>query len=147
MKPDNSTYTVTAPDLMLTENGMSVLISCNDEKKIEEIKDIFEKIVHTSLIFNVQRAPTNENTVAWMWYVSQPADIMIVDLDTASTTDVCAALLRKKDPERLTVFLSEKNKKKDLVRLINATGHYPILNSIDELDFYIKFEMKVEDAQ
>ena len=147
MKQDNSTYTVTAPDLLLTENGMSVLITCNDEDKIQEIKNIFEDIVQTSLIFNVQRAPTNENTVAWMWYVSQPADIMIIDLDTVAPVDVCAALLRPIDTDHLTIFLSEKHKRKDIVRLINATAKYPILNSLDELDFYIKFEMKIEDTK
>ena len=145
MKQDNSTYTVTAPDLMLTENGMSVLITCNDEEKIQQIKDIFESIVQTSIIFNVRRAPTNESTVAWLWYVSQPCDIMIIDIDTCSPTDVCAALLRPRDDNHITVFLSEKHKRKDMIRLLNATASYPILNSIEELEWYIKMEMKVVD--
>lgn len=147
MKPDNSSYTVTAPDLLLTENGMSVLITCNDEEKIEQIKEIFENIVLTSIIFNVQRAPTNENTVAWLWYVSQPADIMIVDVDTCNPVDVSAALLRPQDDNHITVFLSEKHKNKAMIRLLNATASYPILNSLDELEFYIKLEMKVEDTK
>lgn len=147
MKHDNSTYTVTAPDLLLTENGMSVLITCNDEAKISHIKDIFESIVHTSIIFNVQRAPTNENTVAWMWYVSQPADIMIVDLDTCAEVDICASLLRKKDENHITVFYTEKSKRKDMIKLINATASYPILTNLDELEYYIKYELKVEDTE
>lgn len=146
MKPDNSTYTVTAPDLLLTENGMSVVITCNDEEKVQRIKDIFESIVQTSIIFNVQRAPTNENTVAWMWYVSQPADIMIIDVDTCNPVDVCAALLRNTDENHITVFLSEKHKNKAMIRLLNATSTYPILNTLEELEFYIKLEMKVEDV-
>ena len=43
MKLDNSSYTVTPPDLMLTEHGVSVLVSSTDEKLITKIKDIFEK--------------------------------------------------------------------------------------------------------
>ena len=118
-----------------------------ETSKIDAIKDIFEEIIMTSIIFNVQRAPTNENTVAWMWYVSQPADIMIVDVDTCNPVDVSAALLRPIDDNHITVFLSEKHKNKAMIRLLNATSTYPILNSIDELQYYIKLEMKVEDVQ
>jgi len=131
---------------MLTENGMSVLITCNDEEKIQRIKDMFEKIILTSIIFNVQRAPTNENTVAWLWYVSQPSDIMIVDVDTCNPVDVSAALLRPQDENHITIFLSEKHKNKAMIRLLNATSTYPILGNLDELEYYIKLEMKVEDA-
>lgn len=147
MKQDNSSYTVTAPDLLLTENGMSVLISSTNEQVLDEIKEIFEKYVHSSIIFNVQKTPTNENSVAWMWYVSQPADIMIVDLDTVSPVDVCAALLRTQDDDHITVFISEKQKRKDMIRLINATAKYVVVNTIEELEFYIKYELKVDDTQ
>lgn len=147
MKQDNSTYTVTAPDLMLTENGMTVLISSTDEDKVKFIKSVFEKHVYTSIIFNVQKTPTNENTVAWLWYVSQPADVMIIDLDTCAPVDVCSALLRSTDSNHLTVFLSEKHKRKDMVRLLNATASYPILNTLEELEFYIKYELKIEDTE
>lgn len=144
MKNDNSTYTVTAPDLMLTENGMSVFISTTDHQREQDIIAIFEKYVYSSIIFNVQRSPTNENSVAWLWYVSQPCDVMIVDLDTASATDACAAMIRPRDDNHITIFLSEKNKKKDLVKLINATSSYPIMSNMDELEFYLKLELKLE---
>ena len=147
MKQDNSTYTVTAPDLLLTENGMTILISSTDEERVNAIKDIFERLVFSSLIFNVQKSPTNENTVAWLWYVSQPADIMIVDLDTSSTVDVCAALLRSQDEDHITVFYSEKHRRKDLIRLLNAPARYPIFSDIGDLEQYLKYELKVDDFE
>lgn len=38
MKLDNSSYTVTPPDLMLTEHGVTVLVSSTNDKLIEQIK-------------------------------------------------------------------------------------------------------------
>jgi hypothetical protein len=76
--------------------------------------------------------------------VSQPADIMIVDLDTASPTDATAAVLRPRDDNHITIFYSEKYKKRDLIRLINANSSYPILNNLDELEYYFKLEMKID---
>ena len=145
MKADNSSYTVTAPDLKLTEHGANILITCNDQDKIEDIKYIFENNLIAGNVFNIQRAPTNENTVSWMWYVSQSAEIMVLDIDTCSPTDVCAALLRPVDDNKMTIFLSEKYKRKDMIRLINATHRYPILSSLDDLEAYLRIELKLDD--
>ena len=51
MKLDNSSYTVTPPDLMLTEHGVSVLISSTNDKLIKSVKDVFEKYISTSIVF------------------------------------------------------------------------------------------------
>lgn len=143
MKRDNSSYTVTPPDLLLTDDGMTVLISSTNNKIINEIKTIFEKYIYSSIIFKVQNKPTNENTLSWMWYVSRTCDIMIVDLDTCAWVDVCTALTKERDEDHIVIFYSEKHKKRDAVRLLNVTSSYLILRSLDEIDYYIKEELKI----
>jgi len=61
MKLDNSSYTVTPPDLMLTEHGVTVLVSSTNDKLIEQIKDIFEKYIATSIVFYIQQKETNSS--------------------------------------------------------------------------------------
>jgi hypothetical protein len=146
MERDNSSYTVTSPDLLLTDDGMTVMISSTNEYFIDNVKLLFEKYVYTSIIFKVQPKVTNENTLPWMWYVSRSCDVMIIDLDTCAWVDICTALLKEIDENHIVVFYSEKYKKREVVRLINATSSYMVLRSIDELDEYIKIEMKYNGA-
>lgn len=141
MQADNSSYTVTAPDLLLTDDGISVLITSTNEELVKSIKALYEKYIDTSIVFNLQQTPTTENTISWIWYVSGQVDTMIVDLDSCAWVDVCAALLKQQDENHGLIFISEKNKKRDAVRLINATGNYIILKSVEEFDTYLKVQL------
>lgn len=141
MQSDNSSYTVTAPDLLLTDDGISVLITSTNEELVKSIKALYEKYIDTSIVFNLQQTPTTENTISWIWYVSGQVDTMIVDLDSCAWVDVCAALLKQQDENHGLIFISEKNKKRDAVRLINATGNYIILKSVEEFDTYLKVQL------
>ena len=62
MKNDNSSYTVTPPDLYMTEHGISVLISSTNEELTDKIKDLFEKHIAISIVFLVQNKKTNSGT-------------------------------------------------------------------------------------
>lgn len=143
MQEDNSSYTVTSPDLFLTDDGISVLISSTDKKLVQGIKALYEKYIETSIIFNIQDKPTTENNVSWMWYVSKPVDMMIIDLDTCAWVDVCTALLKPQDENHTVVFLSQKNKKREAVRLINATSNYVILKDLVHFDGFLKIKLGV----
>ena len=43
MKSDNSSYTVTNPDLFLTDDGISVLITSTNPDFVTGVKNLFEK--------------------------------------------------------------------------------------------------------
>jgi hypothetical protein len=142
MKSDNSSYTVTSPDLLLTEDGISVLITSTDKPLIENIKAIYEKYINTSIVFNVNSVPTTEKSISWMWYVSRAVDMMIVDLDTCAWEDVCTAMTKNQDENHVVVFLNQKNKKPAGVRLINATSEYLIIDSIEMFDAYLASQLQ-----
>ncbi|MDA9302662.1 hypothetical protein N9578_00425 [bacterium] len=141
MQQDNSSYTVTSPDILLTDDGISILVTSKNPELVDDIKALYEKYIDTSIVVNVQDKNTSENTVSWMWYVSRPCDMMIIDLDTCAWIDVCIAMTKKQDDNHSIVFINQKNKKRDAVRLLNATSEYLILKSIDEFDVYLKSQL------
>ena len=144
MKADNSSYTITNPDLFLTNDGISVLITSTSRLFIDEVKAIIEHhIQNHSIVFNVQATLTTETGVPWMWYVSRAVDIMFVDLDTCAWIDVCTALTKEQDDNHVVVFYSEKDKKGDAIKLINATSKYVILKSIKEISGYMETHVQL----
>lgn len=140
MKPDNSSYTVTAPDLYLAEAGLNVLITSTNSELIDGIKLLFEKYILSSIVFNVQDKPTNSSSLPWMWHVSRTCEYMIVDLDTCAWEDIMAALLKTRDETHQVIFYSAKNKKREAVKLINATSKFIIFNSISQLDKFLDID-------
>jgi len=143
MKPDNSSYTITNPDLFLTNDGISVLITSTNKAFIDEVKLIIENHIEHSIVFNVQPSSTTETGVPWMWYVSRAVDIMFVDLDTCAWVDICTALTKDQDDNHVVVFYSEKDKKRDAIKLINETSQYTILKSIKEISAYMETHVQL----
>ena len=143
MKPDNSSYTITNPDLFLTNDGISVLITSTNKDFIDEVKLIVENHIEHSIVFNVQPSSTTETGVPWMWYVSRAVDSMFVDLDTCAWVDICTALTKDQDDNHVVVFYSEKDKKRDAIKLINATSQYTILKSIKEISGYMETHVQL----
>ncbi len=144
MKIDNSSYTVTPPDLYMTEHGISILISSTNTDFIVSVKELFEKFIATSIVFLVQNKKTNSETLPWMWNVSKTCDFMIVDVDTCAWEDIMTGLLKSKDEENTVLFYSDKYKRRETVKLINATGTNLVVRSLDDINNYIKLQMSPE---
>ena len=144
MTQDNSSYTVTSPDILLTDDGINILICSHDTTFIDSVKRIYEQMIETSIVFNVQRTDTNESNIGWLFYVSAGVDIMIVDVDTCQWIDICTAMTRINDSNRQTYFVSEKGKKRELIRLINAQRKYTILRSLSEVEALVSIQLGLE---
>lgn len=146
MKTDNSVYTVTYPDLHITEDGMTVLVSSTSKDFVESVKGIFEKYISTSIVFYVQPKKTNSETLAWMWNTSNTCDLMIVDIDTCAWEDIMAALIKPSISNNGVMFYSDKYKRRETARLINATGTNLIVRRIEDIDTFIKLQMNPESG-
>lgn len=146
MKTDNSVYTVTYPDLHITEDGMSVLVSSTDGNFVQKVKDIFEKYISTSIVFYVQPKKTNSETLAWMWNVSTTCDLMIVDIDTCAWEDIMSALIKPSISNNGVIFYSDKYKRRETARLINATGTNLIVRNVEDIDRFIRLQMSPESV-
>lgn len=144
MKIDNDSYTVTPPDLYMTEHGISILISSTNNDLINPVKELFEKFIATSIVFLVQNKKTNSETLPWMWNVSKTCDFMIIDVDTCAWEDIMAGLLKSKEEENTVLFYSDKYKRRETVKLINATGTNLVVRSMVDINNYIKLQMRPE---
>ena len=141
MKIDNSSYTVTHPDLMLTPDGVNVCISSTDKQLIKSIQNTFEKYLLSSIVFNVQNTITTDKSLAWLYYISEPADFLIIDLDTCAWIDICLAMKKQEVEGKYILFFNQRNIKPEAVTLINAMGDFYMLTSIDRLDNFIHSEI------
>tara|TARA_B100000927_G_C16471412_1_gene471725 strand:- start:1992 stop:2441 length:450 start_codon:yes stop_codon:yes gene_type:complete len=139
---DNSSYTVTAPDLYLTDDGISVLICSQDELFRKKIKDLLERYIISSLVFFENKNVTTEQNVAWEYFVSKQADLMIVDMDTCEYVDLCVALTRPIPQGKWTLFVNRKGSKREVLRIISAEGKYYQFRTIDEIEQFIITELQ-----
>ena len=144
MRTDNSVYTVTYPDLHMSDDGMTVLVTSTDENFIDNVKGIFEKYIYTSIVFYVQPNKTNSETLAWMWNVSTTCDLMIIDIDTCAWEDIMAALIKPTISNDGVMFYSSKYKRRETARLINATGTNLIVRKVEDIDRFVKLQMNPE---
>jgi elongation factor P hydroxylase len=139
---DNSSYTVTAPDLFLSENGVNVLITSTNEELINNFKLLFEKFIRSSVVFNVQQVETKTNSLPWMWHVSRTCEYMLVDLDTCAWEDIMAALMKRTDTNHTVIFYSEKQVRREAIKLINATSNYITINNLEELNKFLDIDTR-----
>ncbi len=135
---DNSSYTVTSPDLLLSSNGITILIISQNKNNVENIKRMFEKYIVNQIVFCVQDKVTTEANMGWAYYISRSCDMVIVDLDNCEWIDVCMALTKElKEEFEKVIFYSERQKKRTVEMLQNSIGNYVMVRSIQELDTYI----------
>ena len=139
---DNSSYTVTAPDLFLSENGVNVLITSTNEELIEHFKLLFEKYIRTSVVFNVQQVETKPDSMPWMWHVSRTCEYMLIDVDTCAWEDIMAAITENKDAKSYCNFYSEKKVRREAIKLLNATSQYIIINNLEELNKFLDIDTR-----
>lgn len=138
MKHDDSSYTVTSPDLMLTESGMSVLISSTDTEFVEELKLLIEQYIDAvAIVFYVQDKPTNESNLPWFYHASMSADLLIIDIDTCNWVDILSTALNHKG---MLIYYSPKHKKRDALKVLHASAKYPIIHSREDLKEFITAE-------
>lgn len=141
MKIDNSSYTVTHPDLMLTQDGINVCISSTDTELVKSIQHTFEKFIQSSIVFNVQKNVTTDTTLAWLYYISEPADFLLIDLDTCAWIDICLAMKKQEVEGKYVLFFNQRNVKPEAVTLINAMGQFYMLDGVKKLDNFIHQEI------
>lgn len=140
MKSDNSSYTVTSPDLFLSDNGVSVVISSTDTELTSGIKLLVEKYIMSSIVFYVQGSKTTSVSLPWLWHVSRSCEFMIVDIDTCAHEDIMAALLKTVDEGHQVIFYSPKKKRREAIKLLNASSKFVMLSNINELDAYLRIQ-------
>ena len=126
---DNGIFTITPPDMQLSENGPSVTIISTDEKMIEDVEDLHETIFRNVPV-NVYHPAGHiqDSNLAWSLSVMRLSDTVFVDLDTANELSILCAMISKAN----VVFIAGHNRP-EVIKLLNSTDtEFAIYNSVGE---------------
>ena len=96
----------------------------------------------TSLVFFENKSVTTETNVAWEYFISKQADLMVVDMDTCEYVDICVALRRPLPEGKWTLFVNQKGSKRDVQRVISAEGKYFSFKTVREIETFIQTELQ-----
>lgn len=127
---ENSIFTITPPDMMLSVNGPSITIISENDTLIKEIEDLHESMFKTVSV-NIYHCngPVNEENLAWVISVMRLSDTVFVDLDTATELGIMTSIVTDSN----AVYISKKNLKKGIVKLFNAMREgYTIYDSPED---------------
>ena len=69
---------------------------------------------------------------------------MVVDVDTCAWEDIMSGLLKSKEQQNTVLFYSDKYKRRETVKLINATGTNLVVRTIEDINNYIILQMNPE---
>lgn len=134
---ENSIFTITPPDMMLSDEGPSVTVLSTDEDFIKRIESIQENLFRTvSVNIYHPNGPVTENKLAWLISVMRLSDTIYVDLNTVNDIGLLTALLSSTE----VACIDQGNKRRDIAKLFNSIAQED-LRVYDSLDDYLEMMM------
>ena len=103
---------------------------------------MMEKYIISSIVFFENAKPTTEQNVAWEYFVSKQADLMIVDMDSCEYADLLVAITRPIPTGKWTIFVNQKGSKRDALRVISAEGKYFQFRNLEDIELFIQTEIQ-----
>ena len=127
---ENPIYTVTPPDMLLPDNGPVITVLSSNTEFVLDLEALYENIFKTVPITLYQPdGAIDDANCAWVMSMMRFSDTIYVDLDNITELGlVCAFMVKKKG----TVYFSEKNKRKSVVRLLNTIPEVNVYDKIGE---------------
>lgn len=130
---ENAIYTVTPPDLLLPTTGPIVTVISTDKDFVDSVETLYENIFNTvSVALYHPDGKITEKNLAWLLSAMRMSDTVYVDLDDLNELGIALVLLAQSK----NVYISERNKKQGIVKLLNSTNHQ-IFESIKEYSQYV----------
>ena len=128
---ENAIYTVTPPDMMLPVDGPIITILSPRKEFVSEVEQLYETLFNTTsvTIYHPGGKITDSNS-AWLLSMINFSDTTYIDLDQLNDIGLVLSMI---DPER-KVFIGEK--KTNLIKLLNCSGEYTIMESIKDYADY-----------
>lgn len=117
---ENSIYTITPPDMHLTDTGPTITVVSTNEKFISKVETLHERLFKTVpvSIYHCD-GQVNESNMAWLISVMRFSDNVFVDLDTANDLGILCAIFSDTN----TVFINNEKKRNDIAKLFNAVNN------------------------
>lgn len=134
MQEDTGIFIITPPDMHLVENGPSITVISTDEEFIQQVENAHEAFF-SSVSMNIYHpnGHVKDSNLAWTLSVMNLSDTVFVDLETANELGIITSMVSKKT----VVFVGDKSRK-ELTKLFNTSGDYPVYKSMEEyMDFIL----------
>lgn len=136
---ENSIFTVTPPDIRLSEYGPSITVISSNVDFITEIDNMYEQMFKTVpvTIYHPNGPVKDDNKLAWLLSVINISDTVFVDLATASEISILTIAL----VECNVVLINRDHARPDIVKLCNSTKEG--IAVYDSLEDYFNFVLLI----
>jgi hypothetical protein len=136
----DSVYTVTPPDLRVTESGPSILMLGVAFDDSDPYIDLFDKLFPDSdVTFYTSESGPSEDNLAWYRATSSISSSIIVDIDNIAPEELLLALQAEFEGKSLVFWISPKQKNPKLQKLLNSY-QYAIFSNINEIGSFLEAE-------
>lgn len=137
MKPKNTVYTVTPPDLAIPTIGPSVLLLGVDLDNSKAYTDVYDKLFpEVEITFFVSEDGFHPRHVAWFRAVAGMASSIFVNLDNITAEEVFLAMQAEHENRAMVYWISQDKKYPAMVGLLNSY-QYQVFSSIDEIENFL----------
>jgi hypothetical protein len=131
---ENAIYNVTPPDLLLPMDGPIVTVISSRETFVNSVEALYENIFNTvSVVLYHPNGKINDNNLAWLMSTMKLSDTVYVDLDDLNELGIALCLIANTK----NVYISEKNKKQGIIKLLNSNNKNQIFDSIEDYSEYV----------
>jgi len=116
---ENSIYTITPPDMHLTDNGPTITVVSTNDKFLSKVETLHERLFKTVpvSIYHCD-GQVNESNMAWLISVMRFSDNVFVDLDTANDLGILCSIFS----DSSTIYINKEKKRNDIAKLFNSVN-------------------------
>jgi hypothetical protein len=116
---ENSIYTITPPDMHLTDNGPTITVVSTNDKFLSKVETLHERLFKTVPVSIYHcGGQVNESNMAWLISVMRFSDNVFVDLDTANDLGILCAIFS----DSSTIYINKEKKRNDIAKLFNSVN-------------------------
>ena len=135
---ENSIFTITSPDMRLSEDGPTITIISTDEDFVNYVESMYEKMFKTvPVTIYLTDGVVTEDKLAWLLSVMRFSETVFVDLATASDISILSSVMV--DVNR--ALINTDGCRNDIAKVFNALGENAQVH--DSIEDYFEFMLLV----
>lgn len=136
----DSVYTVTPPDLRVTESGPSILMLGVAFDNSDPYVNLFDSLFPDSdVTIYTSEDGISEDNLAWYRATTSMSSTLIVDIDNITPEELLLALQAEAEDRPLVFWLSPTRSNPKLHKLLNSY-QYSVFGSVDEIRSFLEAE-------
>ena len=135
---ENSIFTITPPDMRLSEDGPTITVISTDKDFVDYVEAMYEKMFKTvPVTIYLTDGVVTEDKLAWLLSVMRFSETVFVDLATASDISILSSVMV--DVNR--ALINTDGCRNDIAKVFNALGENAQVH--DSIEDYFEFMLLV----